>query len=118
MEWFSWTVAVILLISSVLSPWLVTHENNKQQLKLRKLDLFEISKRKVLENFINCASKNINSSMSPHEREEYTSALNVLYVYFGNVPKSINTLLNLNHNDFSKELTNIVQVLSKQITKE
>ena len=56
--------------------------------------------------------------MSPHEREEYTSALNVLYVYFGNVPKSINTLLNLNHNDFSKELTNIVQVLSKQITKE
>ena len=118
MEWFSWTVAVILLISSVLSPWLVTHENNKQQLKLRKLYLFEISKRKVLENFINCASKNINSSMSPHEREEYTSALNVLYVYFGNVPKSINTLLNLNHNDFSKELTNIVQVLSKQITKE
>ena len=118
MEWFSYAVAVILFLSSIISPWLVTKENNKQQLKLRKLDLFEISKRKVLENFINCASKNTNSGMSPREREEYVSALNTLYVYFDNVPKSISTLLNLNHDDFSNELTNIVQVLSKQITKE
>lgn len=117
MEWFSYVVAVILFISSIVSPWLVTRENNKQQLKLRKLDLFEISKRKVLENFINCASKNINA-MSSHEREEYISSLNTLYVYFDNVPKSVNTLLTCNRNEFSNELTNIVQVLSRQITKE
>ena len=118
MEWFSYAVAVILFLSSIISPWLITKENNKQQLKLRKLDLFEISKRKVLENFINCASKNTNSGMSPREREEYVSALNTLYVYFDNVPKSVNTLLTCNRNEFSNELTNIVQVLSRQITKE
>lgn len=116
MEWFSYTVAVILLISSVISPWLVTRENNKQQLRLRKLDLFEISKRKALENFINCASKYINS-FSSKEHEEYISALNSLYVYFDNVPEEIQNLTS-NVKQFPSELTNIVQDLSKQIVKE
>ena len=118
MEWFSYAVAVILFLSSIISPWLITKENNKQQLKLRKLDLFENSKRKALENFINCASKNFNSTMSPREKEEYISALNTLYIYFDDIPQSINTLLHRNHTDFSNELANIVQVLSRQITKE
>lgn len=117
MEWFSYAVAVILFLSSIISPWLITRENNNQQLQLRKLDLFEISKRKVLENFINCASKYVNT-FSSREREEYISALNTLYVYFDNVPDSINNLLEHNANDFSNELTNIVQILSKQISKE
>ena len=116
MEWFSYAVAVILFISSIVSPWLITRENNKQQLKLRKLDLFEISKRKVLENFINCASKYINS-FSPKEHEEYLSALNTLYVYFDNVPKEVETLIS-NVKTFPNELTKIVQVLSKQLEKK
>ena len=48
MEWFSWVVAIILLISSVISPWLVNKENNKHQLELKKLDMYENAKRKIL----------------------------------------------------------------------
>ena len=116
MEWFSYVVAIILFVSSIVSPWLVTRENNKQQLKLRKLDLFEIAKRNVLENFINCASKYVNS-FSPKEHEEYLCALNSLYIYFDNIPSEIQNLTS-NVKQFPSELTNIVQVLSKQIVKE
>ena len=52
MEWFSWVVAIILLISSVISPWLVNKENNKHQLELKKLDMYENAKRKALSEFI------------------------------------------------------------------
>ena len=116
MEFWSWVMAVILGLSAIISPIATAIINNKYQLKLKSIEIYELSKRQCLENFINCASKYINS-FSPKEHEEYLSALNTLYVYFDNVPKEVETLTS-NAKTFPNELTNIVQVLSKRISKE
>lgn len=118
MEWFSYTVAVILFISSVISPWLVNKENNKHQLNLKKLDMYEECKRKSLENFIS-ASVNLHENYSLGGLEGYQKSINLLYVYFETVPSDFDTLSSLKGSpEFFKELTRIVQVLSKQISKE
>ena len=116
MEWFSYTVAVILLISSIVSPWLITRENNKHQLKLKRLDFYESSKRQALENFIKYASQCYNGS-SPVNDYNYYESLNNLYIYFVYIPENINNLKNYSGTSFINELTNIAQYLSKQITK-
>lgn len=117
MEWFSYVVAVILLISSVISPWLVNKENNKHQLNLKKLDMYEECKRKALENFIS-TSVNLHQNYSLGGLEEYQKSINLLYIYFETVPSNLDTLNSLKGSpNFFKELTCIVQSLSEQIKK-
>lgn len=119
MEWFSWVVAVILLISSVISPWLVNKSNNEHQLKLKKLDMYEEAKRKALTDFIKaCTNLRFNDSLGASD--EFNRSINCLYLYFNDIPANIFSLEKSRNNglDFSKELTKIVQDLSKQITKE
>lgn len=130
MEWFSWVVAVILLISSVVSPWLVNKENNKHQLNLKKLDMYEIAKRNALIEFIKCAQA---VAYKPNDAEielEYQTAFNSLFVYFPNMKLDVIYTFeeyraklakddNIKDYQFaSQALTNIVQELSKQIEKE
>lgn len=119
MEWFSWVVAVILLISSVISPWLVNKTNNEHQLKLKKLDIYEEAKRKALTDFIKaCTNLRFNDSLGASD--EFNRCVNCLYIYFNDIPTNILSLEKSKNNglDFSNELTEIVQSLSRQIAKE
>ncbi len=118
MEWFSWAVALILLISSVVSPWIVNRENNKHQLSLKKLDMYEQEKRKFLEDFIKSATNlHLNNTIGAIDKFNYS--VNCLYIYFKDIPQNITTLQeNYNNPNFFNELTNIVQALSEQIAKE
>ena len=52
MEFWSWTIAVILGLSAILSPIITAIINNRYQLKLKNIEVFELSKRAALENFI------------------------------------------------------------------
>lgn len=118
MEWFSWVVAVILLISSVISPWLVNKENNKHQLSLKKLDMYEEAKRKALENFIN-ATINIHFNNTLGAIDNYQKSVSCLYIYFKDVPLDVISIpSSANSPELFNELTKIVQMLSKQIAKE
>lgn len=123
MEWYSYVVAVILLISSVISPWLVNKENNKHQLKLKKLDMYEESKRKALNDFIECAQDYLLNLNYVEQSVKYYSSLNKLFVYFTDI--DLNTFLpfenacnnSQNYKIAIIELSKIVQLLSKQIKK-
>lgn len=118
MEWFSWAVAFILLVSSILSPWLVAKENNKHQLRLKKIENYELSKRKILETYINCAIV-CNNGFAPSQESSYFNSVYNLYLYFKDVPHEVNELLHYSETlEFKKQLQNIVQALSKQIYKE
>lgn len=117
-EWFSYAVAIILLLSSIISPWLVNRENNRHQLSLKKLDMYEESKRKALNEFIKYAT-NLRFNDTVGATDEFYKSVNCLHIYFKNIPSNIENLrLSRNDNSFSNELTNIVQELSKQIAKE
>ena len=117
MEWFSWVIAIGLGLSAVISPIFTAIINNRYQLSLKKLEMYEIAKREALENFIKCASKCFNGKNNA-EAYAYYDSVNNLYIYFSNVPKNINNLEHLLGNNFTNELSNIVQDLSKQIKKE
>lgn len=123
MEWFSWVVAIILLISSVISPWLVNKENNKHQLELKKLDIYEDAKRKALIEFIECADDYILNNEFIEQNVKYHASLDKLFIYFSNI--NTGTFVNFEYyvkdNDSSmasSELAKIVQELSKQIKKQ
>lgn len=119
MEWFSYAVAVILFISSVVSPWLVNKENNKHQLNLKKLETYELAKRKALEDFIK-ASSNIYANNTLGSLDKFYDSINCLYIFFNNVPDGLSSLIDLrneNYEDFFNVLNNYVQDLSQQISK-
>ena len=119
MEWFSYAVAVILFISSVISPWLVNKENNKHQLNLQNLETYELAKRKALEDFIK-ASSNIYANNTLGSLDKFYDSINCLYIFFNNVPDGLSSLIDLrneNYEDFFNVLNNYVQDLSQQISK-
>lgn len=123
MEWYSYVVAVILLVSSVISPWLVNVENNKHQLKIKKLDMYEEAKRKTLSNFIECAQDYLLNLNYIEQSIKYYSSLNRLFIYFTDIDLTTfipfeNAIKNNNYKVSTLELSKIVQVLSKQIQKE
>lgn len=123
MEWYSYVVAVILLVSSVISPWLVNVENNKHQLKIKKLDMYEEAKRKTLSNFIECAQDYLLNLNYIEQSIKYYSSLNSLFIYFTDIDLTTfipfeNAIKNNNYKVSTLELSKIVQVLSKQIQKE
>ena len=89
MEWYSYAVAVILLISSVVSPWLVNKENNKHQLSLKKLDLYEASKRKALADFIDSAEDYLLNLHYVEQNVKYYASMNKLFLYFSNLDLSM-----------------------------
>lgn len=116
MEFWSWTIAVILGLSSIVSPIATALINNKHQLKLKNIEVYELSKRNALENFIKSACDYKNSS-SIASFEAFNTSKEFLYIYFKNVPDSIDKLNKASANYFN-DLTNIVVTLSEQITKE
>ena len=125
MEWFSYTIAVILLVSSVVSPIITAIINNKHQLSLKKLDMYEEAKRKSLSDFIVSCEKYIQSSqtVSNSTLSDYYASINNLYIYFEISQPSIfyqleDTIKNQNTISSKHELTKIVQVLSTQIKKQ
>lgn len=116
MEFWSWTIAVILGLSAIASPIITTLINNNYLSKIKKIEIYELAKRSSLQTFIKCASKCFDSPTLGYLCEYYDS-LNNLYIYFSDIPKEINNLINLRGNDFNQSLTNIVVKLSKQIAK-
>ncbi|MCI8640323.1 MAG: hypothetical protein HFJ59_00350 [Clostridia bacterium] len=122
MEFWSWTIAVILGLSAIVSPIATTIINNHYQNKRENIKNYELAKRQALTNFIKITN-NYPLNKFIDFSSEYYSALNTLYIYF-DIPKSsifYNLEDSLRNQDIiaSKyELTNIVVTLSKQIAKE
>ncbi len=118
MEWFSWVIAIGVGISAVASPIVTAIINNNHQLALKKLDIYENSKREILKTFIE-NTVNIHENYSLGGYDNFQKSINLLYIYFENVPSDIDRLSNLRGSpELFSELNKIVQVLSKQIEKE
>ena len=121
MEWFSYVIAIGIGLSAVFSPWLVTRENNKHQLKLKQIENYELAKRQALSNYIS-ASYNHISSKTPENEAKFYIALNNLYIYFSDINNikyedlsSAERYSNAeNYSYYSQEL---MKNLSKQILK-
>ena len=120
-EWFSYAVAIILLLSSIISPIITAIINNRHELKLKELDMFNKSKRVALNDFINCAS-NLIKTRSEADICEYFKALNKLYIFFDG--KELwefqvfpNHIKDIDNFKAYCNFTSIVEKLTKQILK-
>lgn len=124
MEWFSYTVAVILFISSIVSPIITTLINNYHQLKIKKLNMYEKAKRDALSNFVESAQDYLLNFHSVEQSIKYYSSINKLFIYFSDIdlstfiPFEIASKESENYNKATYELSKIVQLLSEQIMKE
>lgn len=77
-------VAIITALSTTLPQIISTCINNRQQLKIKKLEYFELSKKKVITDFIvavgNCTDN--SNGLAPCQSIEYYKHLNILRTYF------------------------------------
>ena len=130
MEWYSYVIAIVLGISAVISPIATAIINNSHQIKLKKIEIYEKDKKDALSDFIRSSQLLIYSPNDDGHLEKHLESFNKLLIYFKNISPTSNTkfieLINeVKNRDCQEnvlkatlELTNIVQDLSKEITKE
>ncbi len=130
MEWFSYVVAIILLISSVISPIVTAIINNSHKAKIKKIEIYENDKKAALSEFITNAQLAVYNPDDPEIVLNYAESFNKLFLYFKDfsletIKPFDNARTEVAKNDClenskkaNRELTNIVQVLSKQIEKQ
>lgn len=122
MEFWSWTIAVILGLSAIASPIATAIINNIFQDKRENVKNYELAKRQALTDFIKSTSE-YQRHNAPSSVSNYYSALNTLYIYFDiDKPASFLGLeSSLQRRDVTAsttDLTNIVVTLSKQIKRQ
>ena len=106
---------LIITITSVFSPVIVTLLNNIHDTKIKKLELNSAIKKEVLSEFALHVSRQFNSEFV---NEHFRKSLNLLYVYFDVDDDLINQLLEnkFSHiNQFQSVVTSLMKKLSKQI---
>ena len=130
MEWFSYVVAIILLISSVISPIVTAIINNSHKAKIKKIEIYENDKKAALSEFITNAQLAVYNPDDPEIVLNYAESFNKLSLYFKDfsletIKPFDNARTEVAKNDClenskkaNRELTNIVQNLSKQIKKQ
>lgn len=69
------TISVILALSAILSPIFVSIINNNYQLKLKRIENYDIAKRNSLENF----TKNVGEYFTLQTIKSRASMTNSLY---------------------------------------
>ena len=117
MEFWSCVMSIILGLSAIISPIITAIINNYYQLKLKRIDMYELSKRKALQTF-NEEAISYKYSLNVGGAIPLRKAINNLYLFFDNIPSDISVLYNKELPDYDIKLNNIVVTLGKQITKE
>lgn len=130
LEKYSYAITIILLISSIVSPIITAIINNRHQLAIKKIDMYETAKRNALSEFIDCAQATIlNSDDSRETMNKYISSFDKLFIYFSDI--SVETIIPFDHargnlsrnysdENYKKanhELSKFVSSLSNQIKK-
>lgn len=122
---FSCIFAIVIGIIAFISPIITAIINNIHQTKMKKLDMYEIEKRTVLSNFIKACEDFMlqGEYVSTKLWSAYYSSMHQLFIYFDIPDYSIfsqlkDVIKQGNIFNSNQELTKIVKVLSKQISKE
>lgn len=115
---------LIIAIISILSPIIVSIINNIYNYNVKKLDMYELQKREILQNFINVAIECFKYDNDWRQNKEFVKSLYSLQLYFKSADdkliKEINQAME-NYSDKNKFQTSFVIVisrLSKEIKKK
>jgi len=117
------TLAIILSVIALISPSITAWINNRYQLKIEKIKVYEASKKEVLEKFIKNSQAYCVDNTSTNNFSNYVESVLSLYAYF---EIKDTQLINDLTQSFSKShnletfnlLSTLVSDLSKQISKK
>lgn len=117
----NWIIAIISIIS-VVSPTLASWLNNRCQLDLKKIEIFEKRKYEAIENFTQSAERYYHYTTTDNKTYFETSISN-LFIYFSIPDYSLFNKLKecIDSNDYNKTqfaISQIVKFLSEQLRKE
>ena len=86
------TLAIILSVIALISPSITAWINNRYQLKLEKIKVYETSKKEVLEKFIKSSQAYCVDNTSPNIFSNYVESVLSLYAYFEIKDTKVNEL--------------------------
>lgn len=117
----NWIIAIIG-ISAIISPTISTWLNNRYQLKLKKIELFEKKKYESIENFTKSVELYYHHRTTTDARTNFESSVSNLFIYFSIYDYSLFDKLKecINSNNYDKTqfaISQIVKLLSSQINK-
>ena len=118
----NWIMAIIAL-SAVISPTISTYLNNKHQLKIEKLKLFESCKYDAIEKFAKATEQYCYDRTFVDATVNFEASISNLFLYFSIPNYSLFDKLKecISNNDYKKTqfaLSEIIRYLSQQIDKE
>lgn len=120
---FTVTFSVLLALSTVLANVVSTLLNNKHQIKIKKLEMYELQKREVLQNFINSTIECYKNNNDWRQNKEFMKYLFTMQLYFKSANsefiQTLNSLMDdvLDKSDFNIQFAKIISKLSKEIQK-
>lgn len=110
---FDWTS--IIALSAVISPVVVAFINNYYQIKFKRIDNFDNSKRLALEAFSKSAGEYFSHNTAQNHSIFYNNFYSLL-TYFDIDDKTLNILQNENRNSTIEPMVRqLIIKLSKQI---
>lgn len=118
MERLSTIMLAIVSAVTALSPMITTFMNNKHNLKMKKLEMYEKAKQDALKHFINAYSTYFAISPDEKHRTEALAAMHTLLIYFDIDNNLQNNMLEAFNNRRHKILHEVVNTLCTQIHKE
>jgi len=115
-------VIAIVTFSAVLSPVITNWINNEHQLKLRKLEIFEIAKYEAIKDFTKSFQQYYWNSTARDYFINFNSSVANLHIYFSTPNDSLfdelkKCVTEQNYNKAQYALDEIVKYLSSQLNK-
>lgn len=117
MQFWSWTIAVILGLSAIVSPIVTAIINNCHQTKIKKIEIYELSKQNSLTKFINDFSLYFSNPSDSTIRNNALSSMHSLLIYFDIEDTLQLKILESFNQQKNKLLNEVIIELSKQIKK-
>lgn len=116
-------VAIITALSTTIPQLISNYMNNKHQLKIKKIELFEVAKREAIINFLNSVGNCTDNGIGINtiQSTEYHKCLNVLMTYFPNLNQQninkLNESIYNDNDDIQKAIYPIILELSKSLSE-
>lgn len=120
---FTVTFSVLLALSTVLANVVSTLLNNNYQIKIKKLEMYELQKREVLQNFINSTIECYKNNNDWRQNKEFMKYLFTMQLYFKSANskfiQALNSLMDseLDKSDFDLQFAKVISKLSEEIQK-
>ena len=108
------TISVIVALSAIISPIIVAFINNNYQLKIKRLESYDIAKRNVFEQF----SKAVGTYISYPDTRNKIDLGNAAYgllPYFKIDLYLFDNILNKSEKEISDDIYTIIKMLREQL---